>query len=122
MEYQNTKNKKRQGGNIWEVAGELLITSDGTLDINGNFEGEKQVVNIKMPLTADVIDQYVFISDGDYEVVGIKEVHATAESSAATLTLQVERLSETEAFTNGDDVLDSGIDLKGTADTVVDGT
>lgn len=122
MEYQNVKNRMIPGGELWEIEGKLDIVSGGVLDLNGDVQGEKQVINVKMPLTEDVIDQFIFISDGDYEIVGIKEVHATAETTAASLDLQVEILSGTEAFTNGDDVLDSAIDLKGTADTVVDGT
>jgi len=111
----NTKNYKEQGGEKWVVGGELDIT-------DGKMKGEIVEVSVSMSVAADVISRMFFIADEDYEVVKVQEVHGTAESSAETLTLQVERLQGTESSGSGDDLLSSAIDLKGTADTVVEGS
>lgn len=61
--------------------------------------------------------------DTRMQVVSIQESHSVAESSASTLNLVVERSQGTEGVGSGDDLLGlTGIDLKGTANTVIDGT
>ena len=55
-------------------------------------------------------------------VTAISEVHATAGSDGSDVTLQIERLQGTEALGSGDNLLTSTFDLKGTADTVQEGT
>ena len=71
-----------------------------------------------MVTTADVVDKIAFIANEDYEVVGVREVHSTAEATNSP-TLQLQRLQNTESLGNGDDLLLSSVDLTGTADTVV---
>jgi len=52
------------------------------------------------------------------QVVSIAEIHGTAGTDAGNVTLQVERLQGTEALDNGDQLLSSAFNLKGTANTV----
>ncbi len=52
-------------------------------------------------------------------VVNVRETHSTAETTAATLTLDVEKLTGTQAEGAGNSILASVFDLKGTANTPV---
>lgn len=52
----------------------------------------------------------------------ISEVHTTAGTDGSAVTLQVERLQGTEAPDSGDVLLQTAFDLKGTANTVQEGT
>lgn len=110
---------------VHDSEGNLIF--DYNVDItDGKLIGEIQELPVKMLTSSEVIDQVVFIANNAYEVVAVSEVHSTAESTAASLYAQVERLQGTEALNNGDALLtdnsNSGISLKGTADTVVNGT
>ena len=65
---------------------------------------------------------FINVSNKAFIITGISEVHATAGSDGSAVTLQVERLQGTEALGSGDSLLSSTFNLKGTADTVQDGT
>ena len=72
------------------------------------------------------VNKTLFICDAAYEVVSIEGFTETAETTAATLYIQVERLSGVEAIGGGDDILtnntNNGFDLKGTAKSPRSGT
>lgn len=55
------------------------------------------------------------------KLVAVKEVHGTAGTNGSDVTAAVERLQGTETSGNGDQVA-TGINLKGTADTVQSAT
>lgn len=59
-----------------------------------------------------------FIAGRPYEVMEIRESHTVAGSDGGAVTLNIERLSGTEALNAGDEILTSDFDLKGTANTV----
>lgn len=79
-------------------------------------------VALKGLLLADNVDQAFFLATRPYRVVRVSEVHATAESVAGSLNLQVTKDTGTDAPGAGTDLLtnntDAGFDLKGTANTV----
>lgn len=77
---------------------------------------------VSVPLAAASVDSNVFIATGPCEVVGVSEVHAVAGSDVGAVTLDVVKCDGTEAPSAGVTVLSSTIDLKGTADTVVNRT
>lgn len=58
---------------------------------------------------------YFFIAPRAYDVM---EVHAIWEQASVSGTVQIERLSGTEAPSNGDEILVSTIDTSGTANTL----
>ena len=116
-------------------------TFSGTNSVTGatNFTAEKLKINsiIMQPYiylsesfgtngraVAD-INRTIFIADDAYEVVGVKCVTETAESTADAY-VQLERLSGTEAALSGDDILTNntnlGFDIQATAKTVQTGT
>lgn len=72
---------------------------------------DRIAVTCRALLIADMIDQSCFQADRPYLVVGIVEVHTTAES-AGTLTLIPRRQQSTEAVASGD-ALATAIDMVG---------
>lgn len=68
--------------------------------------------------TAANYDQ-IFIANRPYEVVEISEVHRVAGTNGSDVTLNIERLSGTEALDSGDTLCVAGFNLKGTVYTVV---
>ena len=60
-----------------------------------------------------------FITPFNCEVLSVREVHETAGTDAGAVTLDIEKLTGTQALDGGVSVLAATIDLKGTANTVV---
>lgn len=60
-----------------------------------------------------------WIAPFDCVVESVREVHQTAGSDAGAVTLQIEKLTGTQALDAGTTLLASAIDLKGAANTVV---
>lgn len=77
---------------------------------------------VTVPVDSGTVDANVFVATGPCEVVGVSEVHTVAGSDAGAVTLDVTKCDGTEAPASGVTVLSSTIDLKGTANTVVDST
>jgi hypothetical protein len=77
---------------------------------------------------ASLVDQVIFICPvgQSYQVVAVDEVHATAGSDASAVSLQVTKDTGTNAPGAGTDLLTNntnvGFDMKGTANTVQNGT
>lgn len=70
------------------------------------------------PATAANYDVF-FIADRAYEIYQVSEVHRVLGTSAGAVTVNVERLSGTEALDAGDTVCVTAFDLKSTINTVV---
>lgn len=62
-----------------------------------------------------------FVAPRTCVVKDIYEIHETAGTAVGAVTVQLERLQETEAPGNGDELLSSAISLKGAANTAVRG-
>lgn len=73
-----------------------------------------------------MVDQTFFVANRAYQVVGVREVHSTAETTAASLAIQVTKDTGTNAPGAGTDLLtnntNAGFDGKATAHTVQTGT
>ena len=71
-------------------------------------------------------DTAIFIANGPVEVLEVREVHTTAGSHGSAVSLQVEKCTGTTAPGSGTNLLtnnsDVGFNLKGTANTVQEGT
>lgn len=74
----------------------------------------------------EMVDQSFFVANAAYQVTAIRQVHAVAESTAATLNIQVTKDTGTNAPGAGTDLLtnntNAGFDGKATANTVQTGT
>jgi hypothetical protein len=94
---------------------------------NAEFGADSTVQGYKIPLSSKVVvalsassaSQHAFIADEALELVGVREVHGTASTSG---TLQVEKLTGTQAAGAGTSMLTGTVSLSGTANTVVSGT
>lgn len=60
-----------------------------------------------------------FIAQFNCEVLSVREAHETAGTDAGAVTLDIEKLTGTQALDGGVAVLNATIDLKGTVNTVV---
>lgn len=63
-----------------------------------------------------------FVATSKCVVRKISEVHTTKGTHGSAVTLQVERLQGTDTSGNGDDLLTTAFNLKGTDETVQNGT
>ncbi len=62
-----------------------------------------------------------WIAPFECTVTEVREVHQILGTDASAVTLNIEKLTGTQALDNGVDVLASTIDLKGTINSVVEG-
>jgi hypothetical protein len=74
------------------------------------------------PATAGNHGNVFFIADRAYEVVSVKERHATAGADGGAVTGMLKKVPSGTAAGSGTDCLASGISYKGTADTNAAGT
>src|SRR3990172_7290323 len=77
------------------------------------------IISVNLSLSADMIDKNIFIADRTYKIKEIKEAHTTAETTAATLTLDIKKCTGTTIPASGDTILSSTFDMKATANTIV---
>ena len=76
-------------------------------------------VTVPMRAAAEVVDQYFFVADRDYEVVAVSYVATVAGSDGSAVTADVKVCADGEAPSAGTTVLGSTkINLKGTAATI----
>lgn len=114
----------------WRVVGCDGVTgptlNPGALEINGVITDGLIRVSHQCLLNADCVDQAFFIADRAYQVTRIDEVHATAGSDGSAVNLQITKDTGTAAPGAGTDLLtnntNAGFDMKGTANTVQNGT
>ena len=74
------------------------------------------------PATAGNWGTVFFVADAAYEVVSVKERHATAGNDAGAVTAMLKKVPSGTAASSGTDMLDSGLNLKATANTNQAGT
>lgn len=113
-------------GNLTVSAGKTLTATDAdSLRVGGVIV--PQVLEVSFyQAAATMADTAFFIANAAYQVTAIREVHATAETSAASLKIQVTKDTGTNAPGAGTDLLtnntNAGFDGKATANTVQVGT
>lgn len=100
-----------------------VLTADG---VGGPLIPGTLEVSVQCLLNADCVDRAFFVANRAYEVVAIREVHATAGNDAGSVNLQVTKDTSTDAPGAGTDLLtnntNAGFNMKGTANTVQTGT
>lgn len=104
----------------------LTITAADGLTINSLIVPQTQTITYRCTAAADCLGRVFFIADAAYEITGVNAVWSTAETTAANLRIQVEKLTGTTAPGSGTALLtnntNNGISIKGTANTVTAGT
>lgn len=87
---------------------------------------DRQTVTMHAQAAAAMVDQSFFVADRAYVVTAINFVHAVAETTAASLLVQVTKDTSTNAPGAGADLLtnnsSTGFNCKSTANTVQNGT
>lgn len=126
-----------ENGNLVDKSDTETISGAWTYTGLQNFDEDKLLVDsdIVNPYTYVMFSQgaaaniskansnhTIFNCDYDYAIDSISVIYETAEATAATCYLQLERLSGTEETGAGDDILDnnsnSGIDMKCSARSI----
>jgi hypothetical protein len=75
------------------------------------------VLNGSAPATAGNFGTVFMIADAAYELVSVKERHATAGNDGGAVTGMLTKVPSGTAASAGTAMLSAGINLKGTADT-----
>lgn len=92
----------------------------------GEIAGDTITVTYRQNANASLADEAFFVADRAYDVVAVREVHATAGTDAGAVNLQVTKDTGIAAPGAGTDLLtnnaNAGFNLKGTANTVQSGT
>lgn len=100
------------------IGGTLAVT--GVSTFTGDVVGTKHVINI--PISASSVDGYAFVSDSNWTVTAIKEIHAVAGNDESPVNVTVTVCDDTEAPASGLPCHNTSIDLKGTAATIQEPT
>lgn len=100
----------------------LFSRADGTMDNYDVWRKDGQMLTHVLfgatPQTAANYNHF-FIARYPIEVMRVSEVHSVAGTDAGAVTLDIEKLTGTQASGAGSTVLTSTFDLKSTANTVV---
>jgi len=87
---------------------------------NGDFSTNTVVKT--MVANADCIDGNIFIATRKCMVVGLAEVHTTAGSDGSAVSLDVKKCTGTQTPAQGTSLLTATLNMKGTAQTVQNGS
>lgn len=116
----------RVGRVIPGFATTLGTAADKLLAIDPDSGGRVDTFNVTYNLLTGFADQAVFTATQACRLVAVAEVHATAGNDAGAVNLQVTKDTGTAAPGAGTDLLtnntNAGFNLKGTANTVQNGT
>ncbi len=89
----------------------------------GEIVGDTITVTYRQNANASLADEAFFIADRAYQVMAIREVHATAGNDAGAVAAQITKDTGTNAPGAGTDLLTStGFNMKAAANTVQTGT
>ena len=109
-----------QSSKIRKSVGGLDISNDNALKVQDDVI--PQFITVTLHFDENSEDSTIFVADDTLEVTSIKESHTVAGSDAGSVNLTVTNCTGTEAPNAGTDTLQSTLDLKGTANTVLTGT
>ena len=92
----------------------------------GEIAGDLITATYRQNANASLADEAFFIADRSYDVVAVAQIHSAAGTDAGAVNLQVTKDTGTAAPGAGTDLLtnnaNAGFNLKGTANTVQNGT
>lgn len=112
----------------WTMSPMIGVGIDNKPKIFGEYPIQHLTVRFNGAAPTSLIDQVLFICPvgQSYQLVSVDEIHATAGSDASAVSLQVTKDTGTQAPGAGVDLLTNntnvGFNLKGTANTVQNGT
>ena len=104
----------------------LAVTTADKLTVGGLIVPQQLEVSFHAQAASAMVDQSFFVANQAYQVTAIRFVHAVAESTAGSLSVQVTKDTSTNAPGAGTDLLtnntNAGFNCKSTANTVQTGT
>lgn len=80
------------------------------------YIGQRMVKTFTLATNASLTSQAFWISDGNYTILGITEIHATADGAANTATIQ--KAVGTQSPTQGVSLMSGSFNMNGTANTL----
>lgn len=109
---------------FFNAAGTDVVTGT-SVDGNDNFMLSEEIyqpmyqpVTFNLATAASLVTQHFMIIPTAARLVGISEIHATAESTATTMTAYISKLTGTTAPGSGLTVMNGTFDMKATANTL----
>lgn len=109
----------------WENAAGTDCVRGAEVDASNNFflreeavTPMRKTVTFNLSTAASLITQHFFVADRAYRISGITEIHATAESTATTMTGYVCKIGSGIAPASGQTVMTGTFNLKATANTL----
>jgi len=102
------------------------VSTADALTVGGLIVPQEIEVSFHAQAATAMVDQSFFVANQAYQVTKVKFVHAVAESTAGSLSVQVTKDTSTDAPGAGTDLLtnntNAGFNCKSTANTVQSGT
>ena len=102
------------------ATGNLAISTADKLTVGGVIVPQEMVLTVQ--INASSVDTNIFVADDAWIVTSIEEVHTVAGTDGSAVTLMIDKCTTTDAPGSGTDMIQSTLDLKGTANTVQTGT
>lgn len=110
----------RNAANTAAISG-MKMGADDRLEINGGTISPL-LKTFEFAFEPTLSSQVMLIADRSYEILSITEIHAVAGTDPGAVTLQITKDIDGVVPGAGESLLTSGFNLKGTANTVQDGT
>lgn len=110
------------------AAGDDVVRGGSVDSSNNRFYAEelvlpmRQTIKFNLATAASLVTQHFFVVPSACRLIGMTEIHATAESTAATMTAYIEKLTGTTAPGSGTTEMSGTFDMKATANTLQTGT
>ena len=99
------------------------VDASDNLLINGSVSTPiRRVIKFNLATTASLVTQHFMIIPAACTLVGITEIHSTAEVTGTTMTAYVEKLTGTQAPGSGVTIMSGTFAMTGTANTLQTGT
>lgn len=110
---------------FWLTAAGTDVVSGPSVDANNNFLLSEEVympmrktIQFNLATAASLVSQHFFVFPSACRLIGITEIHTTAETTAATMTAYIEKLTGTTAPGSGTSLMTGNFNMKATAATL----
>ena len=99
------------------IAGQGVDSADNFLLSEEVYSPMRKTITFNLATTASLVTQHFFVFPSACRITSIREMHSTAETTAATLTCYIEKLSSGTAPGSGATLQTGTFNLKATANT-----
>lgn len=106
----------------WKMASAVTSLAGLVVSIAATPGGKGVMAVYNMQANGDLVDQSFFVSNSDFTVARIDEVHSTLGTNGGAVTLDIKKCTGTQAAASGTTLLTTTFNLKSAINTVVNGT